>query len=59
MVNLTSDEVVKLIASEVFHDAVPGKPLAEKSKMARIVSGHAKEDNWVDIAGYAALGGEI
>lgn len=22
-------------------------------------SGHAKEDNWVDLAGYAACGGEI
>lgn len=28
-------------------------------KVARISSGHAKEDNWVDLAGYAACGGEI
>ena len=28
-------------------------------KIARIASGHAKEDNWVDLAGYAAGGGEI
>ena len=28
-------------------------------KIARIASGHAKEDNWVDLAGYAACGGEI
>ena len=28
-------------------------------KIARIRSGHAKEDNWVDLAGYAACGGEI
>ena len=28
-------------------------------KIARIASGHSKEDNWVDIAGYAACGGEI
>lgn len=28
-------------------------------KVARIASGHAKNDNWVDIAGYAACGGEI
>lgn len=28
-------------------------------KIARIGSGHAKEDNWVDLAGYAACGGEI
>lgn len=28
-------------------------------KIARIASGHAKEDNWIDLAGYAACGGEI
>ena len=28
-------------------------------KVARVASGHAKADNWVDIAGYAACGGEI
>ena len=28
-------------------------------KVARIASGHAKEDSWVDLAGYAACGGEL
>ena len=28
-------------------------------KIARLASGHAKEDSWVDLAGYAACGGEI
>ena len=28
-------------------------------KIARISSGHAKDDNWIDIAGYAACGGEL
>ena len=28
-------------------------------KLARIASGHAKSDNWIDLAGYAACGGEI
>ena len=28
-------------------------------KIARIATGHAKNDNWVDLAGYAACGGEI
>lgn len=28
-------------------------------KIARISSGHAKEDNWIDLAGYAACGGEL
>ena len=28
-------------------------------KIARIASGKKKNDNWIDIAGYAACGGEI
>ena len=28
-------------------------------KIARISSGHAKDDNWIDLAGYAACGGEL
>lgn len=28
-------------------------------KIARIASGHAKIDNWIDLAGYAACGGEL
>ena len=28
-------------------------------KIARIKTGHGKMDNWVDLAGYAACGGEI
>lgn len=28
-------------------------------KIARIATGHGKDDNWIDIAGYAACGGEI
>lgn len=28
-------------------------------KVARIASGSGKDDNWIDIAGYAACGGEI
>lgn len=28
-------------------------------KVSRIASGHGKNDNWVDIAGYAACGGEL
>ena len=28
-------------------------------KIARIASGHSKADNWIDLAGYAACGGEI
>lgn len=28
-------------------------------KVARIASGNGKTDNWVDIAGYAACGGEL
>lgn len=28
-------------------------------KMARVATGHNKEDNWCDAAGYAACGGEL
>lgn len=28
-------------------------------KVARISSGNAKDDNWIDICGYAACGGEL
>ena len=28
-------------------------------KIGRVSSGHGKSDNWVDLAGYAACGGEI
>lgn len=28
-------------------------------KVSRIASGHGKSDNWIDIAGYAACGGEL
>lgn len=28
-------------------------------KLARISTGHGKADNWIDVAGYAACGGEL
>ena len=28
-------------------------------KIARIATGHGKADNWIDLAGYAACGGEV
>lgn len=28
-------------------------------KIARVATGHNKDDNWIDAAGYAACGGEI
>ena len=28
-------------------------------KIARVATGHGKSDNWIDLAGYAACGGEI
>ena len=33
--------------------------MMELMKLARIARGKAKADNWVDLAGYAACGGEI
>lgn len=40
-------------------DAVDVAAMLALLKIARIGSGHAKQDNWVDLAGYAACGGEI
>ena len=40
-------------------DAVDVAAMLALLKIARIASGHAKADNWVDLAGYAACGGEI
>lgn len=28
-------------------------------KLTRIATGHGKADNWIDLAGYAACGGEL
>lgn len=28
-------------------------------KIARIATGYGKADNWIDLAGYAACGGEL
>lgn len=42
--------------------ALDGKDVAAMLgllKIARISSGHAKADNWIDLAGYAACGGEL
>ena len=40
-------------------DAVDVAAMLALLKIARISSGHAKDDNWIDLAGYAACGGEI
>lgn len=40
-------------------DSVDVAAMLALLKIARIASGHAKEDNWIDLAGYAACGGEI
>lgn len=63
-----------LSAAPCMYDEEIGEPLKTKTvvldpydvaamlallKIARIASGHAKEDNWIDLAGYAACGGEL
>jgi len=40
-------------------DAVDVAAMLALLKLARVGSGHAKMDNWVDLAGYAACGGEL
>ena len=44
---------------EINIDPVDVAAMLALLKIARIASGHAKADNWVDLAGYAACGGEI
>ena len=51
-VRAATDHVLELEAKDV-------AAMLALLKIARIASGHAKEDNWVDLAGYAACGGEI
>ena len=46
----------KLLTSISSHDVAAMLALL---KIARIGSGHAKADNWIDLAGYAACGGEL
>ena len=56
----------------LWNDYIRGKPDGRRTitstdvaammalmKIARIASGHAKDDNWIDLAGYAACGGEV
>lgn len=50
---LPTDEIGKKITSK---DVAAMLALL---KIARIASGHAKADNWIDLAGYAACGGEL
>lgn len=53
---------VYLAATGKLGDLITAKNVAAMLallKIARIASGHAKEDNWIDLAGYAACGGEI
>ena len=53
---------VYLAATRKLGDLITAKDVAAMLallKIARIASGHAKEDNWIDLAGYAACGGEI
>lgn len=53
---------VYLASTEKLHTLISPKDVAAMLallKIARIASGNAKADNWVDLAGYAACGGEI
>lgn len=51
-----------LVAREKLTECIYPKDVAAMLallKIARIASGHVKADNWVDLAGYAACGGEL
>lgn len=49
---ISGGEVVNLSAKDV-------AAMLALLKIARIATGHKKDDNWIDLAGYAACGGEI
>ena len=44
---------------EVYINSVDVAAMLAMLKIARIASGKDKPDNWVDLAGYAACGGEL
>lgn len=44
---------------EILFDAKDVAAMLALLKIARIASGNYKNDNWIDLAGYAACGGEI
>lgn len=49
----------KLIKDGVYILAEDVAAMMALFKIARIATGQNKEDNWIDIAGYAACGGEV
>lgn len=50
-----------LAAKGIYIELTPVDVAAMMSllKVARIASGNGKADNWIDLAGYAACGGEL
>jgi hypothetical protein len=53
--------IANLWSTYLNHDIAPMDVAAMMIllKVARVASGNSKNDNWVDIAGYAACGGEL
>ena len=53
--------IADLWSTYLSHDITPTDVAAMMIllKVARVSSGNGKNDNWVDIAGYAACGGEL
>ena len=59
--------VIAAAAAATVYKTVPGMSLLLSIaaallallEIARIATGHGKSDNWVDLAGYAACGGEL
>lgn len=52
-------ELQKAIAPNKLIDSATVAALMALLKIARIASGPEKADSWIDLAGYAACGGEI
>lgn len=57
--NAYLDGIVYKNGGEVYVEPHDVAALLALLKIARIATGHGKSDNWVDLAGYAACGGEL
>lgn len=49
----------KICDNEIFISPSDVAAMMALFKVARIVTGNGKDDNWIDLAGYAACGGEL
>ena len=49
----------RVIGNDIFIGPNDVAAMLALLKIARVAGGQSKDDNWIDLAGYAACGGEI